>query len=252
MKAGTALPRTKERLGDYGKLFTDAFSEPGQTWDIHDVEHGEFPADPYAYDGFVITGSRASVYEDLAWIRSLEDLIRRIHRIELPLIGVCFGHQAVARALGGEVCPNERGWNLGVRPISLIRHAGATPLFREAPSPLRIMKSHQDVVAELPPRAVPLATSDAARYEMFSVGRHILCLQGHPEFDHETIREIIEELEKRGVLDPSRAKEAVDSLSLRPDREFWTRMLKSFLLSRGREFDFLAEEEIRHKSLGRA
>ncbi len=232
LKAGTALPKTKERLGDYGELFVDTFSEPGQAWDIHDVEHGEFPEEPSAYDGFVITGSRASVYENLPWIRSLERLIRWIHELELPLVGICFGHQVVAKALGGEVRPNEQGWTIGVREVFPTPSGEADAPFRGAPNRLRILKSHQDTVVALPPGAVHLVTSDSIRHEMFAVGQSVLCLQGHPEFDHETVQEIIEELKGRGVLSRSKEREATESLSLHPHREFWTGLLKTFLFSR--------------------
>ncbi len=229
LKAGTANPGARERLGDCDEMFISVLSGPGQVWDVYDVEHGAFPEDVSRYDGFVITGSRYSVYEDRPWIKGLLELVREIHRREIRLVGVCFGHQTVALALGGEVALNPRGWDIGLKELSLTESAKRLAAFEEAPNPLRILVTHMDVVTRLPHRAVRLAYSERTEFEMFTMGRTVLSLQGHPEYDAGVIEEIIDLLSAHSMLPADRAGEGRASLAGRPHNAFFRDLLKGFL-----------------------
>jgi GMP synthase-like glutamine amidotransferase len=187
LQAGTANPRARERLGDCGEMFISLLSEPGEVWDVYDVENGIFPQDLSAHDGFVITGSRHSVYENRPWIEQLLELVREIHRRAIRLVGVCFGHQAIALALGGKVELNPKGWDIGLIELSLTEAASGLRSFREVSSPTGILASHMDTVTRLPEGAVHLAFSRRTEYEMYTHGDSILSLQGHPEYDREVI-----------------------------------------------------------------
>jgi GMP synthase-like glutamine amidotransferase len=213
----------------YGHMFQDLLSEPGQTWDVHPVESGSFPNDIVAHDRFVITGSRHSVHDDLPWITTLMDLIREIHGRERPLLGVCFGHQAIAQALGGLVSPNPKGWDMGTRKVSLSPEAGLFTALSSLPDPFRILESHQDEVVRLPPGARHLARSDFTEHEMMFVEPSVLSMQGHPEFDSEVVRAIIEDRRKRGIISSNYAQDALRTLSVPPDRAALQRLLRGFL-----------------------
>ena len=90
---------------------------PDWSFDVVSVKDGVFPSGPEAFDGYVITGSPASVNDDsLPWLGELLDFIRAVDAARQPLVGLCFGHQAVARALGGQVARNAAGWGLGTAP----------------------------------------------------------------------------------------------------------------------------------------
>ncbi len=229
LKAGTASRATRERLGDFDALFTELLALPGQQWDVHDVEHGAFPADISAYNGLVITGSVASAYDDEPWVRQLLDATRAAHAAGVPILGICFGLQIVALALGGAVGPNPEGWDLGVVDVQWGEAAAQQAALAAAPEPLRILQTHQDIATELPPGAVLLGSSRRTRHEIFTLGEHVLCLQGHPEMDAEMVRELLEKRSARGLLDPERAREGLASLSAAPHREFLQRWLRAFL-----------------------
>ena len=233
LKAGKANPGARERLGDCGDMFISLLSEPGETWDVYDVEHGVFPEDVSMHDGFVITGSRYSVYEDRPWIMELLERVREIYRFEIPLVGVCFGHQAVALALGGEVGLNPKGWDIGVKEITLTEAAKGLPSFKKVPNPTRILVSHMDVVVRMPDQAVRLAYSERTEFEMFSLGRSVLSLQGHPEYDGEVVREIIDLLSGLSILPSDRAGEGRASLDGQPHNAFFRDLLKGFLQGSG-------------------
>ena len=144
----------------------------------YDVTLGEFPTAIEACDAYLITGSPVSVYDDLAWIPRLEDFIRQCYQVGQPLIGICFGHQIIAQALGGKVEKAAQGWMLGLHPLEPIQQkAWMTP---QLPS-YSLYFVNQDQVTELPPGAEWLGRSENCPYAMFTIGRQVLCLQAHPE-----------------------------------------------------------------------
>jgi GMP synthase (glutamine-hydrolysing) len=261
LKAGTANRLARERLGDFSGMFRALLDPPGHLpansppvsrWDVIDVQHGEFPQDLSAYAGFVITGSRASAYDPDPWVLRLLDTIREIHARRIPLLGMCFGHQAAGLALGGAVEPNPKGWDVGARTLELTPAGRALPLLAGAPQfdsrhPLAIHKLHADVVTRLPPGAVHLARSAHAEHEMFAVGATTLCLQGHAEFDADVVREAIDRLEGAHVLQPEQAQASRASLATPVPRAFWQARLQAFFAQGGLAEPITAPNAISHR-----
>lgn len=229
LKAGRAPRITRERLGDFDTMFRHLLSEPGQVWDVCDVEHGEFPPSLRGYGGVVITGSPASAYDDSDWVRRLLELVRSGYEAGTPMLGICFGLQAVAQALGGKVMPSPEGWEIGLTELSHTEAGMAFTPLAAGPQPLRILEVHQDIAAEPPPGAVVLSSSRRTVCEIFRLGDRVLCLQGHPEMDNEAIRELIEIRERKGLLDADRAREGLESLQTPPHREFLQSWLRHFM-----------------------
>lgn len=240
LKAGTAYRETREQRGDFDRMFIDLLAEPGQAWEVYDVEHGQFPREPAAYDGFVITGSRYSATDDLPWLKELGALVTAIRGRGQALLGICFGHQVLAQALGGEVRPNPLGWDVGVRGVKLTpagqQAAALAAAGSAAPQPLRVFELHQDIVTRLPPGAVHLASSDFTPHEMFSLGARILGVQGHPEFDADVIRVALAKLGGAGLLPQERVAQCAATLVQEPHRDFLRRWLRAFLHA-GRQQD---------------
>ncbi len=136
----------------------------------------------------VITGSSHSVTERAPWMLRLEAYARGAIAQELPLFGICFGHQLVAQALGGAVERNPRGREIGT---VLVRREGDDPLFASVPTELVVNATHVDSVTRLPEGARRLASSALEPTQAFAVGRSTRCVQFHPEFDGDVMRRYV-------------------------------------------------------------
>lgn len=184
------VPPSLEDMGDYDQMFARLLDGRGFDFVSYDVEGGTVPDDPLDCDGWLITGSKHGAYEDHPWIPPLEELIRAIHAAGVPLIGVCFGHQIIAQALGGKVAKFDGGWSVGRTDY----------LIDGVEMPLNAW--HQDQVVELPPGAEVVGASDFCRYAALSYGGRIFTVQPHPEFDSAFIDALIRTRGKGVVPDP--------------------------------------------------
>ncbi|WP_299205518.1 type 1 glutamine amidotransferase [uncultured Amphritea sp.] len=181
LAAGTNSGELLDQFGSFAHMTEQMLADAQFNFHQWDVRLGEFPQSVHECDGWVITGSPFSAYEPLEWIANLESLVRAIDQAGIPLIGICFGHQLIAQALGGVVAKAGSGWGLGVdlyQPTA----AGQALLGCE---PVRLHIIHQDQVTELPERAELLAGSSFCKNAVLSYGRHIFTLQAHPEFGRE-------------------------------------------------------------------
>ncbi len=181
LKTDTVRDDLVDEFGEYPDMFRKLLgdSDPGLEFVVYDVENGEYPADIDEVDGYLMTGSKSSVYEDKDWIHRLSDFVRDLHARRKKLVGICFGHQMVAHALGGVTEKSEKGWGVGAHDALFHRlpdgHDGEDPEFV-------LLISHQDQVIEIAPGTEVLAGSELCKNAVCQVGEHILTFQGHPEF----------------------------------------------------------------------
>ena len=152
---------------------------PDWTFEVVPVKDGVLPSGPQAFDGYVVTGSPASVNDDsLPWVGQLLAFIRDVHAARQPLIGLCFGHQAVARALGGQVARNAAGWGLGT---ATTHWPQARPWMQPFHAITTLMAAHNEQVTCMPEGAECLGGSDFCPIGSMQIGQHIWTTQYHPE-----------------------------------------------------------------------
>lgn len=175
LQTGHLPDEIRQTHGDYDALFRRLLAGHGFEFETFCVVDMEFPDGPEAADGWLITGSRHGAYEDHPWIAPLEELIRAIRDAGRPLIGVCFGHQIIAQALGGKVVKFPGGWSVGRTGYS----------WHGAPAALNAW--HQDQIVELPRDAEVIASNDFCAFAGLRYGKDIWTIQAHPEFDAQII-----------------------------------------------------------------
>ncbi len=222
--------RFRPRFGDYAGMIRRLFQTTGETidWELFDCRREQYPADPAEYDFFITTGSRASAYDPDPWIGRLIAFIRRLDADGRVLIGICFGHQAIAMAGHGRVERSARGWGLG---LSRNRLAHRPPWMADAPEELRMIVSHQDQVTALAGSPLVIAESDFCPYFMVQWNDHFLSVQGHPEWRPDYARALLED--RRAELPPERVEAAFRSLEeAAPDNATFARWALAFIRDR--------------------
>ena len=219
LKTGAPPLALAERHGDYPAMFGALLGDGLTTFD---VQAGELP-DPDAFDGAVITGSSAGVYEDHDWLPPLFDWIRAA-RGRTRLVGVCFGHQAMAQALGGEVRQSDKGWGVGLHRYDVVSEE---PWMTPPASGVAVPASHQDQVQTLPPGARVTLASDFTPFGGLAWGDDAISMQFHPEFTPAYAADLAEG--RRGRIDPAVVDRALKSLDLPHDRKVVGAWLRTFL-----------------------
>lgn len=173
--------RLPDFIPNYESLFFDLFAAVGEqvSYKVFQTWQGELPSAISSDEIYLVPGSLDSAYDDKPWIVALLKWIERAYARGAKLMGVCFGHQAIALALGGKVQQYEGGYGAGVR-VSQVLDERMEPYFLDGQ--MRLLYSHHDQVVSLPQDAVLCATSDFCRKESFRIGRQVVTFQGHPEF----------------------------------------------------------------------
>jgi GMP synthase-like glutamine amidotransferase len=218
--------------GDYAEMYSAMLREAGADFELvtYATHAGELPAHTGECDAWIISGSRAAVYEDRPWIKALLDFVRAVRDAGVPQVGVCFGHQLLAHALGGRAERAPGGWGIG--NIELRLHA--SPVTSGSfPGRIRLFMAHQDQVVALPPGGELLAEAAHCAHAMFRVGEHVLGIQPHPEFTAGFMRAMTAEDSFR--LPPAQREQALASYGERVDNPLVGGWIADFLGLRPRE-----------------
>jgi GMP synthase-like glutamine amidotransferase len=222
--------RFRHIAGGYRDMFESLLRPQIQnlklTW--FDTVNGELPDSTDSCDAYVCTGSRYSVYEDREWISKLKDYVRRLHEARKPFVGICFGHQMLAQALGGEVKPAAQGWGVGIHDMHITQpESWMQPEQRDC----KLQYMHADQVQQLPPNSVVLAEAPHCPVAMFRVGEHMLGIEGHPEFPAPYVEALV--LNRKERIGEARAQAALESLDQKADDAVVAHWIANFLRSRG-------------------
>ncbi len=199
----------------------------------YDVVKEEYPKNIQAMDGYIISGSRHSVNEELAWIGKLKTFVGQLLKAEIPLIGICFGHQLIADVLGTPVTKSDKGWGVGVHSWQFLKKAeeqlGLKSLKKIERDSFSLVVSHQDQVTALPKGAELLAESSFCPIAMFSYGTKVLAMQGHPEFSKAYSMALLSLRLEQGILREGLRASAEKSYALTTDENFIGLAMAAFL-----------------------
>ena len=188
LETGRPPGQLSEQFGDYPAMFGPLL---GPKFDIEsfDVQAGELPQDPAAHGAYLITGSPAGVYDPLPWIAPLQQFIRTAK--DTRLVGICFGHQIMAQALGGHVEKSDKGWGAGLHHYSILR---PEPWMDKPVAEIAAPASHQDQVIAQPPRTDVVAASAFTPFAGLAwTDRPAISFQFHPEFSPAFAKALIEQ-----------------------------------------------------------
>ncbi len=226
LQTGSAPEGLRQRFGDFPAMFSTLVGQ-GFEARTYDVVTGAPPSCVDACEAYVITGSPAGVYEDLPWIAPLIEFLRAA-KGRARLLGVCFGHQVMATAFGGQVIKSPKGWGVGLHRYGVERGP-----WMDGADEVRIAVSHQDQVVVAPPSARVSLASAFTPYAGFAYDDgSALSFQGHPEFDPSFATALIEA--RRGTrYTDAQADAAIASLAEPNDRARVAEWIRGFLLGEG-------------------
>jgi GMP synthase (glutamine-hydrolysing) len=200
---GTTLPSLAKRRGDFDDWVKAPLGiDPDRIRVVKTYEGEELP-DPQQLSGILLTGSHAMVTDRQDWSERTADWLPMVVESGTPLLGICYGHQLLAHAMGGQVGVNPLGREFGTVEIQLSEHAARDILFEGFPPIMKVQASHTQSVLALPPGATLLASNSKDNHHAFSIGNAAWGVQFHPEFDADImgtyVRECSDDLQAEGL-----------------------------------------------------
>ncbi|OGS37256.1 MAG: hypothetical protein A2293_15900 [Elusimicrobia bacterium RIFOXYB2_FULL_49_7] len=226
LQADHARTDLQSRFGDYPDIFSAFLKKSGLPAinRIYDLQANHFPKTVDDCDVYLITGSKSSVYEEAVWIKQLIAFTQHAFSAKKKLLGICFGHQMLAHALGGRTVKSEKGWGVGLKTFSLLKQK----TWMEPPlSEVSLLYSHQDQVQILPPGSELLGGNDFCPHQMFCMGNQVLGIQGHPEFTPDYLSALMEP--RIPIIGVERHAEAAASLDKPSDAKVIGQWMIRFL-----------------------
>lgn len=215
------------RYSNYPAMVAAWLAELDADFSDYAVLDGQIPSSPREHDLWVITGSKFGAYEDHPWIAPLEGFIRACRAAGQPMFGICFGHQIIAQALGGEVRKSDKGWGLGLHDYQsegLLEDTSNQPI-------MTLSAFHQDQVVDIPQGAQRVAHSEFCEIAALYYPGFALTVQGHPEFREPYLRDLAK-LRAGQVFSQAEAEAAEASYDRADTAADLVRVLKSLLLDK--------------------
>lgn len=219
LKTGHVPKELSPKHGEYSDMFATLLSGNGFEFKTYEVVSSEFPNSIQDCDGWLVTGSKHGAYEDHPWIPPLEEFIRDAYNANIPMVGICFGHQIMAQALGGKVEKFGGLWGMGTQEYV---HPDGTKT--------KLLAMHQDQVVEKPPEAEIVASNDFCKMAGLAYKNKALSFQPHPEFTHEYMEGLIKK--RSGVTIPSdQAEPALVDVYAENDSQLYAKRIAEFFKS---------------------
>jgi len=188
VKTGTTVPDVAARRGDFEDWITAGLCIDSSRARVVRVDRGEALPEPTELAGVVVTGSSAMVSDREEWSEATGRWLAGAVSAQTPVLGICYGHQLLAHALGGRVARNPNGREIGTVEVSLNAAASDDALLGAFPSEFPVQASHVEAVLDLPKQATLLASTSLDAHHAFHVGGRAWGVQFHPEFDADIMR----------------------------------------------------------------
>ncbi len=196
IKTGDSILSLVARLGDFEDWIIDNMGCDRLSVKVISVHRGEIPPDFDLIAGIVITGSHYPVTDRADWSEKTASWLVKAVQHDIPILGICFGHQILAHALGGKVGNTPGGPEFGTIPVSLAAAAIDDPILGNLPQTIEVQTSHYQSVLDLPPKAVSLAFSEKDPHAAIRFGPCVWGVQFHPEFDADIAAAYIHEFKE--------------------------------------------------------
>ena len=209
LKCDSTNEHFRKEHGDYSDMFISLFQsvEPNLEFETYNVILGEYPNNLQDNNVYLISGSRYGVNDGDKWIYDLERFVLELQHRKHPLIGICFGHQMIAKALGGKTELASQGWGAGVQNYQIIL---TEPWMEPDLEQFSILSFHKDQVTKLPENAVLIAQNDFCPYSAYYIGEWLISFQGHPELTKDYVRALL--YHRENILGLEVLKKGIKSL----------------------------------------
>ncbi|MDC0933466.1 glutamine amidotransferase [Arcobacteraceae bacterium] len=191
LKTGKTFSTTKSKMGDFDDWVINYLEKSNQTIKVIDVLNNKKLPILKSAAGFIITGSHSMVSEELSWSVTLEKYIKKINSKNVPLLGICYGHQLISKALGGESGYNKKGKEIGTVKIIKSKSANDDLLLKGFPKQFYAFETHYQSVLKLPRKSVILFSNDKDQHQSVRFSSSTWGVQFHPEFDKKVMEEYI-------------------------------------------------------------
>ena len=217
LQCGHMMPEVANLHGVYPELYASLLAGNDFEFVNYSVVDMEFPMDVHDADGWLLSGSRHGAYEDLPFIAPLEEFIRKSYAEHVPMVGICFGHQIIAQALGGKVVKSDKGWAIGRSEYDF-----------DDLGKVALNAWHQDQIVELPKNAKVVARNDFCQYAGLVYDDRIYSVQPHPEFSGALVGDLVKARSGSPGFPEEIAAKAVERIPTPVENEVLAKQIAAF------------------------